>query len=600
MRTKARVCMCLPFQSLCLLHQCLSNGWNKAVKAFQLAASLRGEAAEILQTLPDIERLNLNSQYNALDLRFDQKYSKEYARLQMKTRLQKTGESLQEYASEVERLANLAFSDHPATVRETISLQYFVDRLKEGEVQKAVRMADVQDLKSDLLYALKVEAANEASYRDSHSVRGAKVATDAPCESPWRKEIEKLRKEIQNLMAQCQNLRRRRIKCWESKKVCSNRKGSEENEDVRSKRSCSESSKNLLNSLKVEKKFGVIDPVVRQVMMPSTSALDPGSDESVRKDQLADPEIKLTMEFKESSDEKPSWQDIVPFHPTTKRYCALWNSLHLRNGVLYRKWESDDGKTFRWQLILPKISVSAVLKELHGSPAGGHFGVMKTLQKVRDRFYCNNVLSDVEKCCRICDPCASRKGPRKCTRGRLQLYNVGAPFERIAFDILGPLPRSSDGNNNIMVVMDYFTKWPEAYHIPDQEASTVAEVLVQHWISRFRVPLQLHSDQGRNFDSAVCKRLCEILAINKTRTTALHPQSDGMVERSAVHETIGYSPFQMHFGRDLRLPADLLLSRPPNAPLAPEEYIEKLQARMEKVHHLTRERIGMASEKKKT
>ncbi|GFW49334.1 retrovirus-related Pol polyprotein from transposon 412 [Trichonephila clavipes] len=306
------------------------------------------------------------------------------------------------------------------------------------------------------------------------------------------------------------------------------------------------------------------------------------------------------MEFKESSDEKPSWQDIAPFHPTKKRYWALWDSLHLRNGVLYRKWRSDDGKTFRWQLILPKTRVSTVLKELNGSPTGGHFGVMKTLQKVRERFYWNNVRSDVEKYCRICDPCAARKGPRKRTRGRLQLYNVGAPFERIAFDILGPLPRSSDGNNNILVVMDYFTKWPGAYPIHNQEASTVAEVLVQHWISRFGVPLQLHSNQGRNFDSAVCKRLCEILAIDKTRTTALHPQSDGMVERSAVHETTSYSPSQMLFGRDLRLPADLLFSRPPDASLASEEYIEKLQARMEEMHHLARERIGMASEKMKT
>ncbi|GFT34739.1 retrovirus-related Pol polyprotein from transposon 412 [Trichonephila clavipes] len=65
--------------------------------------------------------------------------------------------------------------------------------------------------------------------------------------------------------------------------------------------------------------------------------------------------------------------------------------------------------------------------------------------------------------------------------------------------------------------MDYFTKWPEAYPIPDQDASTVAEVLVKYWILRFRVPLQLHSNQGRYFDSAVCKGLCEILAIDKTR-----------------------------------------------------------------------------------
>ncbi|GFX69679.1 retrovirus-related Pol polyprotein from transposon 412 [Trichonephila clavipes] len=207
-------------------------------------------------------------------------------------------------------------------------------------------------------------------------------------------------------------------------------------------------------------------------------------------------------------------------------------------------------------------------------------------------------LADVEKCCRICDPCAARKGPRKRTRERLQLYNVGSPFERIAFDILGPLPRKSNDNKNILVVMDYFTMWPEAYPVPDQEASTVAEVLVQHWISRFRVPLELHSYQGRNFDSAVCKRLCEILAIDKTRTTAFHPHSDGMVERSSVQETTGYSPSQMLFGHDLRLPADHLFSRPPpDAPLAPEEYIEKLQARMEEINHLARERIGMASEK---
>ncbi|GFU24864.1 gag-pol [Trichonephila clavipes] len=57
---------------------------------------------------------------------------------------------------------------------------------------------------------------------------------------------------------------------------------------------------------RTEKKFGVIDPIVHQITTPSTSALDPWSDESVRKDQLADPEIKPIIEFKESSDENPA------------------------------------------------------------------------------------------------------------------------------------------------------------------------------------------------------------------------------------------------------------------------------------------------------
>ncbi|GFV84502.1 uncharacterized protein TNCV_2481161 [Trichonephila clavipes] len=97
-----------------------ANGWTEGVKACQLAAFLRGEGAEVLQTLPDTERLNLNSLYDALDLRYGRKYSKEYARLKMKTRLQKTGESLQEYAFEIQRLTTLAFSEFSTNVREMI------------------------------------------------------------------------------------------------------------------------------------------------------------------------------------------------------------------------------------------------------------------------------------------------------------------------------------------------------------------------------------------------------------------------------------------------------------------------------------------------
>ncbi|GFV58535.1 retrovirus-related Pol polyprotein from transposon 17.6 [Trichonephila clavipes] len=96
------------------------------------------------------------------------------------------------------------------------------------------------------------------------------------------------------------------------------RKGSAHgNADALSRRPCPESCKYCS---RIEKKFGVIGPIVRQVTTPSTLALDPWSDESVRKDQLADPEIKPIIECKESSDEKPSWQDIAPFHPTMKRY----------------------------------------------------------------------------------------------------------------------------------------------------------------------------------------------------------------------------------------------------------------------------------------
>ncbi|GFT33575.1 retrovirus-related Pol polyprotein from transposon 412 [Trichonephila clavipes] len=405
------------------------------------------------------------------------------------------------------------------------------------------------------------------------------------------------------------------------------RKGSSHgNADALSRRPCPE---NCRHCSRVETKY---DYAIRQITTSTATPPDPWSDEKVREDQMADPDIKPLIEFMESSSNKPSWQDISAYSPTTKQYWALWNSLHLRNGVLYRKFESEDGKTFRWQLVLPRSRIPEVLKELHGSPTGGHFGVMKTLHRVRERFCWGKVRADVEQWCKSCDACSARKGPKIRSRGKLHRYNVGAPFERIAFDILGPLPRTASGNKYLLVVMDYFTKWPEVYPIPDQEAPTVAEAVVQHWISRYGVPLQLHSDQGRNFVSAVLKGVCELLGIDKTKTTPLHPQSDGMVERfnrtilnnlslmvsknqqdwdqkvplfllayrSAVHETTGYSPSQMLFGRDLRLPCDLLFGRPPDTPSSPEEYVQNLQARFEDVHHLARERINLRTEKMKT
>ena len=79
--------------------------------------------------------------------------------------------------------------------------------------------------------------------------------------------------------------------------------------------------------------------------------------------------------------------------------------------------------------------------------------------------------------------------------------------------------------------MDYFTKWPEAYGLSNQEAGTVALVLVNEFISRYGVPAEIHSDQGRNFECAVFTEMCQLLGIHKTRTTALHPQSDGVVGR---------------------------------------------------------------------
>ncbi len=118
---------------------------------------------------------------------------------------------------------------------------------------------------------------------------------------------------------------------------------------------------------------------------------------------------------------------------------------------------------------------------------------------------------NIKHWCNVSDQCASRKPPHKKGKGPMKSYNVGAPMERWAIDVLGPLPKSNKGNLYLLVVADYFTKWVDAIPIRNQKAVTVAQKFVERVVTIFGTPMQLHSDQGTNFESDVFQEVCKIL-----------------------------------------------------------------------------------------
>ncbi|PIK55041.1 hypothetical protein BSL78_08089 [Apostichopus japonicus] len=113
----------------------------------------------------------------------------------------------------------------------------------------------------------------------------------------------------------------------------------------------------------------------------------------------------------------------------------------------------------------------------------------------------------------------------------MQEYRIGIPMERVAMDVAGPFPETCRGNRFILVVSDYFTKWTEAYAMPNHTAETVANTFVEQFVCRFGTPREVFTDQGREFESRLFYCMCKELGIEKTRTSPFHPQSDGMVER---------------------------------------------------------------------
>jgi hypothetical protein len=166
---------------------------------------------------------------------------------------------------------------------------------------------------------------------------------------------------------------------------------------------------------------------------------------ALRTEQLNDPDIGPILQEAETG-QRPEWKDILDRSPTYKSYWAQWKSLAVRNGILERNWESDNGRSKIAQIVVHRSTVKDMLTELHDGLSGGHLGVNKTRNKFRQRFYWLQARTDIEKWCKQYDTCAASRGPRTRNRGQMHQYNVEASFERIAIDVAGPFPRSDQGN----------------------------------------------------------------------------------------------------------------------------------------------------------
>ncbi|KAI3369367.1 hypothetical protein L3Q82_007468 [Scortum barcoo] len=157
-----------------------------------------------------------------------------------------------------------------------------------------------------------------------------------------------------------------------------------------------------------------------------------------------------------------------------------------------------------------------VMQASHNPPQSGHLGDAKTLQRLRQSYHWYGMGGDLGKYIQKCPQCKAQKSSSPTQRARLQTYQAGAPMDRLHLDVLGPFPISSSGNKYILVIMDQFTRWVEALPIPDQGAETMAKTLVNHFIACFGAPLELHTDQGRNFESELFKNICQLFQISKT------------------------------------------------------------------------------------
>jgi len=359
------------------------------------------------------------------------------------------------------------------------------------------------------------------------------------------------------------------------------------------------------------------------------------SADGIRKAQQADRDIRQVVQLMQENEVKPSWESVALSSHDVKVLWAQWSRLEIRDGLLKRRFESADGLSVHWQVVWPVSLRTECLRLAHSGMTGGHLGRRRSSAAVQLRVYWPSWSSDLDIFLRRCESCARYHRGVIPRHGSLRPFFAGEPWERVSVDITGPHPRSARQNQYILTCVDHFSKWAEAIALRNHTAASVARVLMVHVFSRFGAPRQLLSDQGREFESDLFAELMKWMGIDKLRTTAYQPSTNGAVERfhrtlnsmlgkvvsesqrdwddrlplvlaayrASPHESTGFSPNRLFLGREVRMPLDLLLDLPREERslcLSANEFVSQMQKQTADAYVLAREHLRVAAERRKT
>ena len=270
-----------------------------------------------------------------------------------------------------------------------------------------------------------------------------------------------------------------------------------------------------------------------------------------------------------------------------RRYFQIWPQLILHEAVLHRKVKYPSMLEEKLLIVVPTSLRKQFLQIAHDK--AGHQGADRTMARLSEMAYWVGMGKDVGNYCNHCITCQFTKAPAN-QPAPLQPIVTSRPWEMGAIDIL-KVPMSSRGNQYLLVIQDYFSKWPFAIPLPDQKAERIVRVLKDQVFTLVGPPQKLHSDQGRNFESHIMSELCKAFGVTKSHTTPYHPMGDGLVERlnrsllyllrtlvekesdweehvqlllfvyrTTKHSTTNMSPYEILFGQN---PPSLHLPIPP-------------------------------------
>lgn len=324
---------------------------------------------------------------------------------------------------------------------------------------------------------------------------------------------------------------------------------------------------------------GLAVPQLQQVHVPIPRS-------SLVNQQGQDPTLSRVLYFIERR-QRPSRKERADERTGVRQLLKYWDKLTVRDGVLCKERRDGNMSKRLFLFVVPDSLKAQVLNGIHD--AAGHQGKSRTLSLAKQRFFWVGMQQDIDRHVKSCHRCVVGKTPEPNACAPLESIRTSEPMELVCIDFWSA--EVSDGKSvDVLVVTDHFSKMAHAFPCRNQAAKQVARKLWDEFFLVYGFPKRIHSDQGANFESKLIKELLSLAGVAKSHTTPYHPMGNGVVERfnrtlgsmirtlppkskakwpqmlqlltfcynCTEHETTGFAPFYLMFGRVPRLPVDIL------------------------------------------
>ena len=182
------------------------------------------------------------------------------------------------------------------------------------------------------------------------------------------------------------------------------------------------------------------------------------------------------------------------------------------------------------KVVVPEVLVPRLLKLYHDLPSAGHRGVEATVTRIEEKYVVHRLREKTKSHIESCTKCVQHRSDSRKGAPFYQYQVIPKPFHQVHFDILGPLPKTENGNSYIIVYVDRFTRYTIIDVLKNRSTKSVAQSLFNRVIAEYSTPAVLISDNALELTSRVIEDLCASFGIRKAEITAYVPSANGLVE----------------------------------------------------------------------